>query len=352
MGNMTTDLVSEGLKILEARLPQGWTIESYSRSESRYSSIDLWAQISAPDGRRAEVAVEAKSRFEPRDAMTAVTIASTLGDAGSLLVISPFLSKATRERLQEGGLNWLDLSGNVRLVVDEPGLFVATEGAARRPGTTKRPARSLKGPSAGRVVRALLAAKLPIGVSDLANQANANPGYVSRILELLNQRALVERKPRGPVLELDRVRLMRQWAEEAPLSTRGKVQTYLEPRGIPGLLKKLRQANVPYALTGSLAAQRYAPVAPPRLAQLYVGEDPEDVATQLELKATDAGANVQLIRPDDMTILETAQRADDGLSYVTPVQTVADLLTSPGRGPVEGDELLRWMLGREDTWRG
>ena len=352
MGNRETDLISNGLRILEARLPPGWTIASKSLGESRDSPIDLWVQISAPDGRRAEVAVEAKSRFEPRDALTATSIASTLDDPVSLLVVSPFLSKATRERLQEAGLNWLDLSGNVRLVIDEPGLFVATEGAARRPGTTKRPARSLKGVSAGRVVRALLAAQLPIGVGELAKQADADPGYVSRVLELLNERALVERKKRGPVLEVDRARLMRQWAEEAPLSTRGAVQTYLEPRGLSSLVENLPQTSVPFAITGSLSAQRFAPVAPPRLAQLYVDENPEELVKQLELRAADVGANVQLIRPNDKTILQTAVRAADGLSYVTALQTVADLLTSPGRGPAEGEELLRWMLDREDAWRG
>jgi hypothetical protein len=45
----------------------------------------------------------------------------------------------------------------------------------------------------------------------------------------------------------------------------------------------------------------------------------------------------------------TSQR--DGLSYAAPAQVAADLLTSPGRGPQEGEELIAWMRAHEDDWR-
>jgi hypothetical protein len=85
---------------------------------------------------------------------------------------------------------------------------------------------------------------------------------------------------------------------------------------------------------------------------LYVRDQPSDAATFLGLKEAEVGANVQLIRPRDTTVLETATVAEDGLRYVTPLQAALDLLSSPGRGPAEGEELLRWMLAREQVGRG
>ena len=315
--------------------------------------MDAVLELSAPDGRRAQIAVEAKTRFEPREALIAGSIAGSLGGL-PLIVVSTFLSEATRERLGELGLNWLDLSGNVRLALPDPALFIQTQGARRRPNDSRRGARSLKGQSAGRVVKALLVARPPIGSSDLAAQADVDPGYVSRILDLLVREALVEREPRGPVTEVDRYRLVRRWAEDAPLETRGRTGVYLEPRGISLLIQRLGSAppTLGYAITGSLAAERWAPVAVTRLAQLYVRSTPSDAAQDLGLRSVEAGANVQLIEPRDGSILEAATLADDGLTYVTPLQAAVDLLSSPGRGPAEGEELLNWMLSQgEEVWR-
>ena len=349
MGN-NKDLLTAGLDLLTQRLPEDWSAR-FDDAELRAPDIrvDATIVISAPDGRSVRIAVEAKRRFEPRDALVAAGIAARLSGL-PLLVVSTFLSPGTRERLLEAEVNWVDLAGNTRLVLSEPGLFVSTEGLKRRPGTTKRPARTLKGVSAGRVVRTLLTSRLPINLSELASRARVDPGYVSRVLELLDTWALLERERRGPVVKVDRGRLVRRWAEEAPLRTRGEIGFYLEPRGLNVFLDSLGQRMARYALTGSFAAQRYAPIASPRLAHLYVADNLSMAAQELELRPAETGANVQLILPRDETIVTTASQADDGLVYVNPVQAVVDLLTSPGRGPAEGEELLRWMLGREDAW--
>jgi hypothetical protein len=44
-----------------------------------------------------------------------------------------------------------------------------------------------------------------------------------------------------------------------------------------------------------------------------------------------------------------AQR--DGIWYAAPSQVAADLLTSPGRGPAEAEELINWMRLNEEAWR-
>jgi len=355
MGTRTseTSLIQRALKLLDERLPPRWRA---AWRKLAWMKADVWydgtLRITAPDGRSASVAVEAKSRIEPRDALRIAGLAVSL-EGAPLLVLSPFLSAATRDRLREAELNWLDLTGNVRLVLQDPGLYVETEGARQRPAGGERPARSLKGVSAGKIVRALLAASPPVGVCDLARRTGIDAGYVSRVLALLDDAALVDRGTRGRVGRVDRARLLRRWAADAPLEKRGEQAMFLEPRGLSALAGWLKSAgNLKYAITGSLAAQRWAPVAPPRLAQVYVDADPPDAAARLKLRPTESGANVQLIRPRDAAVFEESSVGEGGLTFASPVQVAADLLTSPGRGPAEGEEVLRWMAEREEPWRG
>jgi hypothetical protein len=111
----------------------------------------------------------------------------------------------------------------------------------------------------------------------------------------------------------------------------------------------LAKSNKPYVVTGSLAAATLAPIAPARLATVWV-RDTVDAATEFALRPADAGANVLLVEPGDDWIFEGATKRD-GVQYAAPSQVAADLLTSPGRGPAEGEELIAWMLANEEKWR-
>jgi hypothetical protein len=42
----------------------------------------------------------------------------------------------------------------------------------------------------------------------------------------------------------------------------------------------------------------------------------------------------------------------DGIRYAAVSQVLADLLTSPGRGPAEAEELPVWIAEHEEAWRG
>jgi hypothetical protein len=74
--------------------------------------------------------------------------------------------------------------------------------------------------------------------------------------------------------------------------------------------------------------------------------DATEGATRLGLRAADAGANVMLIEPGDEGVFEGAAPRE-GIDYAAPSQVAVDLLTSPGRGPAEGEELIEWMRSHE-----
>jgi hypothetical protein len=196
----------------------------------------------------------------------------------------------------------------------------------------------------------LLDQKPLLGVRSLAVAAGVDPGYVSRVLVYLADEALVERSPRGELVKVDWEKLLRRWAQESPLEKRGGQSVFIEPRGITGLMERLKAESSRYAVTGSMAASQWAPVAPPRLLTIYT-DNVDGIAKNYGLRRTDTGANVILISPADTYVFEGAHQRD-GISYAAVSQIAADLLTSTGRGPAEGEELVAWMRDHEETWRG
>jgi hypothetical protein len=124
---------------------------------------------------------------------------------------------------------------------------------------------------------------------------------------------------------------------------------YLAPRGFSAVLEKLKSAGTRYAVTGSWAASQVAPIAPPRLLTVYV-DRPATIDRDLDLRPAEAGANVALLTPfDDVVFDRTSKKKDITIAAVS--QVAADLLTSPGRGPNEGEALMEWMRDNEDAWR-
>ena len=335
-------LMAKALDIVRERLPFGWTavFENTQRSEAHH---DVVIRLSAPDGREGVLAVEVKQRLDPRRSHGLVSMRTPEGYP--LLAVAPWMSQATREILRSQGVNLVDLTGSVRLVLSEPGLFIETAGADRDPWPEASRV-TLRGAKAARVVRTLCAGvELPLGVRALAAEAGTTPGYVSKLLGMLDQQAAVHRTAKGQVGRVDLRRLLEAWAEDAPLETRTSVSSWIAPRGPTALMEKLRQTTVRYAVTGSLAASKRAPVAAPRIISIYV-DDPEAFAAEVYLRPADAGSNVLLLVPDDSYPFEEPW-TEDGVHYAALPQVVADLLSGPGRGPAEAEALLSWMSDNE-----
>lgn len=337
-------LVVEGLRGLQRLLPSGWSVREIVREAG---PLDVLAEITAPDRRKGSLAIEARSRFDPKRVQYLVEATRGLHEA--LLVVAPYLGESTRAHLREAGINYLDLTGNVRIVVSEPGLYVQTQGASEDPDREERSVRSLRGPKAGRIVRALIDHKKPPGVRELAVLTRIDAGYVSRVLAFLDREALLTRIGRGRLNTVDWPALLRRWAQDAPLGSRGEVRTYLDARGISVFVARLAKFSEQYVITGELAAAAFAPATPARLATLWI-RDAAAAATKLGLRPAEAGTNILLVEPGDVGVFEGAVQRD-GLWYAAPSQIAADLLTSPGRGPAEGEALITWMQANEEVWR-
>lgn len=345
---------------LRNRLPSSWSVvvsltEGDPSTKRGLAELpDATVTIASPDGYDARVVVEAKRRLDPKlIPVVAAQLERHTRSGGETvgMAVAPFLSPRAREILARMSVAYADATGNLRLAIERPALYIETTGALSdpwaRPGD--RPLRSLKGPTAGRVVRALCDFRPPFQVQQLAKRSGTSLGSVSRVFAFLEPEGLITREPRGPVTEVRWADLIRRWAQDYTFARANTTRTFLEPRGVSALLQKLRAGIVPYVITGSLAAVQVAPVASPRLAALYV-DDVERAGELLGLRRAETGANALLAEPFDAVVFERVWERD-GLTYAALTQVAADLLTGPGRGPSEGDELIRWMQNHEDAWR-
>lgn len=343
---MVNNTIQEALRQLIDRIPSGWRL--VRRDEVAPERVDCLATLAAPDGSSITLIIAYKDRIEPRSVPQLFSgVQDTL--SGVRVLVAPFLTPGVRERLAQAEIGYVDLTGNVRLVAERPGLFICTAGLDKNPLPERRGAVSFRGAKAGRLIRALCDFMPPLGVRDLANRARVDPGYVSRLVQLADAEALITRAPRGPVLTVDWRRLLRRWVEDYAPFERRRVQAFLAPRGLAAAEERLRQSSLRYAITGAMAAAKLAPVAIPRLLTCYV-DDPKSGSEILGLRRAEVGANVLLMSPFDSVVYERGQEQQE-LKLAAISQVCADLLASAGRGPAEAEAFMRWMADHEHVWR-
>jgi hypothetical protein len=306
--------------------------------------------------------VEAKRNFAAADVERLLggmtrRLRETSGDR-TILLVSEFLSPRTRELLAQEDISYLDLTGNIRLVMRTPPTFVEVTGAERRPRTTpsKRTA-GLGGPKVGRVIRFLAEVAPPYGVIAIEEGTGISRGYVSRLLDRLADEALIRREARGPVEDVDWPAMLRLRGQSVDLFTANTSRSFVAPNGARAAFESLAGSSVAadVVVTGSFAAVRKAPVAAPALLTLYLrpegrGPDFDEVRSALGLLPADEGADVVLLWPSNDRVVEDTWVAD-GVEFVNLPQLVVDCLGGSGRMPAEGEALIEWMQDNPKQWR-
>lgn len=344
-----TLLLDQIVEALRQRFPADWSIV-LREGDRRYAKRpDALLDIQAPDGASSIVAIEVKQAVRPRDVDRTVAQLKAY-QADMSLVVAPYLSDRTQELLERTGTGYADTTGNIRLVLSRPAAFVRTAGATLDPWRTERTTKSLRGPVAGRLVRALCDFRPPYGVRALATRADLYPGTISKLLGLLGDEALVRRGAAGHIDDVDWSALIRRWTKDYSFVESNTVRRFIEPRGLPEIERKLRAAELRYAVTGSIGTRRAAPIAPARLASIYV-ESLASATAELGLTPTETGANVLLAEPFDPVVFDRTSNDASGLTLAAPSQVVADLMTGPGREPNEAEAMMVWMRESESEWR-
>lgn len=355
------ELVDRAIEWLGNAVPAAWSVQ---RSNRAYGGGSMAEPQTLGDSAieivtqnvSATLVVEAKRSFSPRDVELTFgpslpRVLRTLTYNIPILAVSEWLSPRTKELLEAQGINYLDLTGNALIRLDNPVVYVRSMGASRAPKPATRGRVGLRGAKAARIVRLLIDVRPPYGVREIAEASGVVVSWVSKLLDSLDREALIERTARGRVESVDVPRLLRRWAEVYDVFKTNQATTFLAPRGASQALAGMKSVASPgqLAITGSFAAVRLAPVAAPALVVAYT-DDVESVSRELGLLPADEGSNVALLRPYDPVVWDRNE-VEDELRYVAPSQTAIDCLTGNGRMPAEGEALIEWMVANESQWR-
>jgi hypothetical protein len=265
------------------------------------------------------------------------------------LVAVPFMGRVGRERCQEAGVGWLDLSGNGRISV--PGIRIVVEG---KPNLFKRPGRpsSAFAPKSARIARwLLLHPDRPMTQREIAHATDMDEGFTSRIVSRLEDDGLVVRHEDGAIVVRDPDLLLDAWREDYTFSKHRIVRGHVAARSGDALVRdlsdRLREEGVSFAMTGLAAAWMMTHFAAFRLVSLYVVGPPEHtIVERLGIREEAEGSNVWLAVPNDQGVFHGAS-CWDGIRCVHPVQVYLDLLFHPERAREAAAQLRAERL----TWR-
>ena len=359
MGNKLiseTTLYREAVEDLARRLPRSWSLIANDRGQAnRDRRVDATVTLRGADGTEVVILIETKRTIEARDVPRVASelrrAQSSLSKPSATLVVAPFVSERTRALLDDEAIGYADSTGNIRLQVDQPALFVQSSGAKSNPWRDVRePLKSLRGTSSGRAIRALVDFVPPYGIRELAQRSGTPAPTLSRVADLLARDALLVREgSRGRILEVDWRATIRRWAQDYSVARSNRSRSYVAARGLKSLLQRLETLTSRYAITGSLAANMINAITEARSATIFV-DDADLAAVQLELTPVEAGANVVLAEPYDPVVFERTKSIKRAV-YVGASQLAVDLLTGPGRSPSEGEAILQWMGANESEWR-
>lgn len=354
-----TELLDEAVAWLQSRVPPSWEVAKANRVVTGGNPpqgqplVDGAIDIRGTQGIQTTLAVEVKRSFAPRDVERILPgisrVLRTLAGNVPLLVVAPWLSARTQELLAQDNINYIDLTGNARINLEYPALFIQSIGASRDPAPIPRALANVRGPKAARLVRLLIDVKPPYGVRDIATATGLNPGYVSKLLETLDSEALVERSKRGRIESVNIKDLLRRWAESYDVFKTNTAARFVAPKGAAQLLSQLQSTPNRLAVSGSFAAIKYAPVAAPALLLAY-SDNPLRAGADLQLLPSDEGTNAILLKPYDDIVWQRTSFFD-GIRYAGLSQVAVDCMTGNGRMPAEGEALLSWMLDNETQWR-
>ena len=144
-----TQVARQVERFLAERMPSGWSLRTRTEAPAGRSHVDLLVDIVSPSGKSTVLAVEIKRTLEPRDVVQAVDQISMI-TAGALPrtvpgVAAAYLSPRARAFLCDRHVGYVDTTGNVRIEVSTPGLFISTDGADRDPWPRDHKLRSLRG---------------------------------------------------------------------------------------------------------------------------------------------------------------------------------------------------------------
>jgi hypothetical protein len=298
--------------------------------------VDLW--VEHPDVPGA-VAVELVLSGTAPAVERAIARLERVSDR-SLIVVRA-ATPAMARRCQEHGIGWLDHAGNAG--IHWPGFVIHVQGRDPVPGA--KPRRSPFAPKAARVIRVLASEQRPLQQTEIAELADIDRGYTSRIVRELEADGWLVRR-NGRVEPTDVRALLDAWRERhrpQHVTLRGALAARTSDELVRDLVQVLGEAEIEVALTGLAAAWCYRPAVAYRRVTAYVSRLPSVslLAPFGFFETNSAPALVLEVASDPWLWSQRHER--QGLPCADPALVYADLGRAPERATEATEALWAWM---------
>lgn len=307
--------------------------------------VDILVNLTLDDNKKKVLVVEVKNNGQPRMARDAVNqlirYRNTYPNA-YFIFMAPYISPQAADICLKDGIGYLDFAGNCYLAFGQ--VFIEQTGKPN-PFRTRRELVSLFSPKSSRILRVLLNNPGRVWkTQDLADEARVSLGQVANVKKLLLDRESITKQD-GFSLTAPWM-LLEEWANVYTYR-KNEVRNFYSLKSIPEIESDLAQVckakGIEYALTGFSGAARFAPAVRYSRAMAYVYNTRDDMASLLNLKEVESGANVTLLGPYDEGVFYGAQVVDD-IRVVSPLQIYLDLKSYKGRGEEAAEVLLRDVI--------
>jgi hypothetical protein len=339
---------------LRQLLPSMWSVDVAAASAGR---ADATVTLKGPDNASALLDVAVKRwTTAPTSNLVGVLASVQRTTTHAVLLVTDYTNRPLRKACEDLGISYLDEAGWAFIKMDDPPIFIRTEGTDRPAPRVANEVTRLNGIAVGRIIRALLDIQPPVGVRDLSERAGVkSAGSVSKLLPTLVSAGAVVRDERARIVDVRRRALLDRWTQDYSfLNGNGLVLDYLAPRGLGPVLERLSDVSG-LRVTGAFAGRAYlnketVPVVPATTLSLYA-TNPRRLGDQLGLIRMDRqSSNVLIAAPRDPELVALPTRSDSHLPLAPLPQVLADLLTLPGRESLLADQLMDQLAESDPMW--
>ncbi len=262
------------------------------------------------------------------------------------LLVARYFSSKKQEYCKENNINYFDLSGNVYL--NYHNIYIEKTGFINR-YPEKREGRNPFSDKASLILRLMLEGNKVWGVRELAERANLNPGFVSRMFKELEQlNYLTRRNGKGQLT--NKLSLLTDWVDFYDYKDNKENRFFClskRPEEIISKLSKSKISNeINYALSFQSGAYLVSPHAVFNEVHLYVSDlKALDIFYDiLELKAVERGANFFILDPYYKKSVFFNKQRIKNLWVVSDIQLYIDLYRYPQRGLEQAEHLYEKRL--------
>jgi len=313
-------------------------IKENTASGILHQLFDLSIEVQANDKSKHTLIFEIKTAGQPRYARMAISQLKEIVSKNTNyygVFASTFISNETRRICQENNTGFIDTAGNCFFNFDN--VYLSIEGKPN-PFPNKRPLKTLFYSKSSRALRFLLCnPKKAWFVKDLSIEADISLGQAFLVKKKLLEEELIEElkvEDRKKFKLIKPEKLLDEWAKNYSYN-KNIIKNYYsfdDTKTIESNLANYCNAKkIKYAFTLTSGASLVAPFLRYNKVFVYVLNNIEKLAKDLNFKEVSSGSNLSILKPYDDGVFYDLQIIN-GVNIVSNIQLFLDLINYKERG--------------------